>query len=700
LTDTEKSNNRVGVFKFKIMKTKLFLFNPLIWVCLIMGLTTQAQNPFCEEFDQFTTTAPAGVSCSNPVVAIDNVLNGWGTINSTIHYTDTGSQNGAGDMFLYLDDGSCGTGGSFAYNNVDYNGNWLEMVPQEEGCFCFDMRAFHVQTGTITGYNTLRVYDGSDPLSSTISATFVISTPIDVALGWQRVCAPIELSNGGVLPGNADGQWVVNTGNASDWDNLITNVNAISFYIDVDGGDEWWGIDNICISEDCDATIGQGQPTDDGAYCCTDKKANNLVNNGNFEFGDTGFTSAYTQSTSTYPGEYDVTTSAAAFGANVTDQSFCADPTTYATNDMFMVVNGKTQQSGSSVIWEQTIQGLEEGKEYKFCANFKDMEQCTFNIYPNITLSVGGQVVNQVIDTDDANPCDWERIEICFTAQDSAVNLQITLDETGNGDGNDLAIDDISLQEKLDPDYFLTIQHQGNNNDIIGSLNTMSTTDDILLNEACVENGNDDYYWFVYETSLPANPPATWNITTNTFAWSSNANWFAEPLANPIVGPWGLTTNFPDYPFAQDTFYVIGMWIPSCCESCYTESWEYQITYNNGFAPNNDFELTDKMKAKIKSKFVIGDGVTTRSGVGSESQNNLMKLFPNPAQNNFSVKLLEDTIKSIEIFSVSGQKVFTESSLKGNKEELVNISSLTSGMYFVNVVGENQKIYTAKLIKE
>ncbi len=41
---------------------------------------------------------------------------------------------------------------------------------------------------------------------------------------------------------------------------------------------------------------------------------------------------------------------------------------------MFMEVNGKTQQSGSSIIWEQTITGLEKGEEYKFCANFRDME--------------------------------------------------------------------------------------------------------------------------------------------------------------------------------------------------------------------------------------------------------------------------------------------------------------------------------------
>lgn len=676
------------------MKTKLFLFNPLIWVCLLMGITSQAQNPFCEDFNQYSTTAPVGTLCD--AVCHPGLLNNWGGFNiQGINYTDVGSQGGTGDYFLYLDDGGCGNGGTFTYNDSDFNGNWLTMVPQEEGCFCFDMRAFHVQTGTITGYNTLRIYDGPDLCSSTLSATFVISTPIDVASGWQRVCAPIALSSGGILPSNSDGQWVVNTGNAADWDALITNVNSVSFYVDVDGGDERWGIDNICISDVCDATIGQDEPTEDGSYCCTDEKAVNLVNNGNFEFGDTGFSSAYTQSTSTYPGEYDITTSAAAFGANVTDQSFCADPTTYATNDMFMVVNGKTQQSGSSVIWEQTIQGLEKEQEYKFCANFKDMEQCTFNIYPNITISVGGQVVSQIIDTDDSNPCDWERIEICFTATSPSIQLKIELDETGNGDGNDLAIDDISLQEKLDPDYFLTVQHQGNNNEITGSLNTISNADDTLLNEECeLEN---PYYWFVYEPIDPNNPnlPLGVNVNWSTFAYgNTNGSW--GDITAPSV-PWDLTTNFSNYnEFEQNTFYVIGMWIPSCCDSCFTESWEYQIVYNFR-GQSSAVEFTEEMKEEMKAIF---QGRPNNSeGVTKSLDANKLSIYPNPAKESFNIELLDTTIQKVEITSISGQKVFSKE-VKGNKNEVINVSSLSSGMYFVSVEDENQKMYSAKLIKE
>lgn len=675
------------------MKTKLFLFNPIVWVCLIMGITTQAQNPFCEDFNSYATTSPVGTLCD--AVCHPNLLNNWGGFNiDGIHYTDIGSQGGPGDNFLYLDDGSCGNGATFAYNDADFNGNWVAMVPQEEGCFCFDMKSFFIQTGTVTGFNSLRIQDGPDLCSSTFSAVFVISTPIDVSLGWQRVCAPIALSSGGILPSNTDGQWVVNTGNASDWDSLITNVNSISFAVDVAGGDERWGIDNICISDVCDADIGQGQPTEDGSYCCEGEKNGNLVTNGNFEFGDTGFSSDYSQSTGTFPGEYDVVTSASAFGANVTDHSFCDDPSAYATNDMYMVVNGKTQQAGSSIIWEQNIVGLEEGKEYKFCANFKDMEQCTFNILPTITMSAGFNTVMQIIDTDDTNPCDWERLEICFIAEGPKMNFKIELDETGNGDGNDLAIDDIAVQEKLDPEYFITVQHQGDTNAITGSLNTIATTDDILLNEECVDSQSDSYYWFVYEPIDPNNPnlPLGGNITPGTFAWANDIN-----FGGISTSTWDLTTMFPSYSFNQNTFYVIGMWIPSCCESCYTESWEYQITYNHGLFPSTNQEFSKGAKEEIKAKLIKNSlGVSRKT----EQINSKIELFPNPASHSFEVSLLKDSIQKIDIISISGQIVLTKNMPEVKNEAFVDISSLSAGMYFVNVLGENNQRYTVKLIKE
>src|SRR5690606_8929047 len=138
---------------------------------------------------------------------------------------------------------------------------------------------------------------------------------------------------------------------------------------------------------------------------------------------------------------------------------FCANPVLYPTNDDFMVVNGKTQQSGGNTIWEQTISGLQIDGRYKFCANFKNMPQCTFDVVPNVNIGVVGIGASgfTTISANPADPCDWINKEFNFTAFSSSVTLRIVLDETGNGDGNDLAIDDISLTQLIDPELSITV---------------------------------------------------------------------------------------------------------------------------------------------------------------------------------------------------------------------------------------------------
>jgi len=262
---------------------------------------TSFSQGFCENFNSYSNTTLAGTPCD--AVCYPNLLNNWGGLNiDGIKYTDIGSQGGLGDYFLYLDDGPCSSGGTYSYNNTDFNGNWIDIVPQDGGCFCFDLKSFFIQTGTVTGFNSLRIYDGPDVCSSTVFATFVLSAPIDVSRGWVRICTRVALAEStGDLPSNSDGQRVVNTGVPADWDTLITGVRSVSFAVDVAGGDERWGIDNICISEKCDPNVGDDDdpPTEEGSYCC---EGNNLVDNGNFEFGDAGFLSAYSNSTATYPG--------------------------------------------------------------------------------------------------------------------------------------------------------------------------------------------------------------------------------------------------------------------------------------------------------------------------------------------------------------------------------------------------------------
>jgi hypothetical protein len=623
----------------------------IVLLCLFMTGISSGQNEICTTFE-------------------DGTFDGWQNRFST---STIDSPALDGSNYLRVRDAS---GGSYVYNSTSYPKNWDQFIDR---CLCFDYKVYNDgNAGVLSNINPkIIIYNGTTPQSSNLIAVFVATVTITENDPWVHVCAPILPSDGTTLPSNGDGQWINVT--PAQWNSLLPNVGGIAFFIDVAGSGaqtEIIGIDNICI-QDCDNVE---PPTEDGAYCCDGE---NLVTNGNFEFGNTGFSSSYTNNSAVNPGEYDVANSAAPFGATVTDHSFCADPSMYATNDYYMLVNGKTQQPGNSVIWEQTISGLRKGGNYKFCANFKNMPQCTFDILPNVNMGVAGIGATgfTTINANPADPCDWINQEFNFTAPSGTVTLRIVLDETGNGDGNDLAIDDISVTQLIDPNLSITVQHQGNPQQITGSINTISPSDDTLHGADC------DYFWFVAEVT--SYPPIV--VNGATFA-SGNAS------GNTIgSSPWNLTTTFPDYNFNQNTLYVVGMLTPQC--ECYDQGFTYQLTLNN--RPISEQMMTEAMKQQIIDWILNGyNGGTLGTSTGEPRAAQGMRLYPNPAQDGFNISLAGDTLKSVEVFSVTGQSVFTKSYSDGKAEDIIDISSFSSGVYFIKAYGSSEKQYNAKLLKE
>ncbi len=75
------------------------------------------------------------------------------------------------------------------------------------------------------------------------------------------------------------------------------------------------------------------------------------------------------------------------------------------------------------------------------------------------------------------------------------------------------------------------------------------------------------------------------------------------------------------------------------------------------------------------------------------SKNLKATIYPNPASDNFNIKM-ENDVKSIEIYSLQGQKVLTSS----NKN--INVSNLSKGIYLVRIEDENNNITTQKLLVE
>lgn len=453
-------------------------------------------------------------------------------------------------------------------------------------------------------------------------------------------------------------------------------------------------IDDICITE-------ANSISEDGAFCCDESE--NLVQNGNFEYGDTGFTSDYTQNGATLPGQYDVTNSAAAFGASVTDHSFCEDPSLYNSNNKYLVVNGKTTQaSGSeSMVWKKSL-NLDPEKEYRFCANFKNMPQCTFDILPQIEIITNtGYSETATINVDPNDPCAWQTVSFCFRG-DEDMDFSITLKEDGLGDGNDLAIDDIAVSELIDPELAISVLHQGNPQQVTASINTISTSDDALPYDQ--DTCDEPYFW--YAITLSGFTGGTYQIDFNQpYAWGNNTGFnIFNPSPIPDVSgsnPWNLTTTFPNYNFEQNTLYLIGMTTPSCCLDCVDEGLTYQIIYNNRMS-TLEFDINEANEAWIKSWLgtyapTLGTSRTQETQLNATS---LLQVFPNPAKSKATIALLESDINTINIYTLTGQNISQIIAPANTRSHQIDISNLNSGVYMIKVLTADNQTMTSRLIVE
>ena len=179
-------------------------------------------------------------------------LDNWKTVNGQVAYQIDPTST-LGTQVLA---GSDGSGSSFMGNDVDFSGNWLtDFGPSCN--FCFDIRYDNGDPANpSTGSNAIQIFTNGPPgnvdPNAVPHARFIVNNPIGNT--WRRVCVPIALSSGGVLPSKSEGGWSNVT--ATDFDNIIQGVSAISFGLDFGGGSsisEQLFVDNLCF-EECQAT--------------------------------------------------------------------------------------------------------------------------------------------------------------------------------------------------------------------------------------------------------------------------------------------------------------------------------------------------------------------------------------------------------------------------------------------------------------
>jgi len=266
----------------------------------------------------------------------------------------------------------------------------------------------------------------------------------------------------------------------------------------------------------------------------------------------------------------------------VKDHSACTEG---YSGSKFMVVNGRTQQTHpkKAVIWQQTVT-VEKDSNYKFCAHVKNLAQCCFDMKPIVAVTIDPVTCIdwQTIDAG-SGECDWQLLQKDFKATGTSVTIKILLYECLNGDGNDLAIDDISLQ-KVPPAplastscTFSYSYPPGDENHFNLTFNQPPPPIDGGFDGDTAECG---YYWTVckikpdgsiIDGSVVQNPSAWWTYPqSNTFAGYNSTSTLGD-VSKP-----GL--------FDKNTLYRITYGVWCRCLTWNQSSWKVEWNPGKGAA--------------------------------------------------------------------------------------------------------------------
>ena len=443
-------------------------------------------------------------------------------------------------------------------------------------------------------------------------------------------------------------------------------------------------------------------------FCCGDT---NLIFNGDFEAGNTNFLSDFTNDIFVSPNSYTVYDLSSGLipcrNWGLSDHSTCEG----GTNSHVMLVNGATQQAinVNNVIWQtaQPIQ-VEQDSQYQFCAYMQHLPQCCFDVPPRIKIEVsfsGGTnwttLLNWTALTAGSTTdlCDWEHIQASFTASAGDVAIRILLDELGDGDGNDLAIDDISLTKKREHPLTFILFNAPSPNPALYHMGA-------ILN-APLPDTSCTFLWTIGQVNDPFDPLNT--LMANTIAQGGT---HTAGVLNPT---WALGTTFDGYGggtpnglFSYHNFYLVMLEILDC--DCEQDSRSYLVIYNSGIAnpvssPFAAKTLSPEQYHAFSNKIQNTYREEEKSNTPKPVEELVLQAIPNPFFNFLEVYFELPTRDEVTLLltSMDGKmlliKKLGELPQGQHKYELnIDELSLGEGVFFLNLKTPQGQI-TQKLIK-
>jgi choice-of-anchor B domain-containing protein len=143
-----------------------------------------------------------------------------------------------------------------------------------------------------------------------------------------------------------------------------------------------------------------------------------------------------------------------------------------------------------------------------------------------------------------------------------------------------------------------------------------------------------------------------------------------------------------------------------------TENTNFIGNYATGTAQAGSYNIQYSATGYITQTFngvTLSNGVLTTMNVvllpiGFSTQDisgdNAIRIFPIPVTDKLVVLSSEfGDKKEIEIYDVVGQKVFSELQTTNSKQQTIDVSLLSSGIYFITVTGKDQSKFTKKFVK-
>jgi glucose/arabinose dehydrogenase len=135
----------------------------------------------------------------------------------------------------------------------------------------------------------------------------------------------------------------------------------------------------------------------------------------------------------------------------------------------------------------------------------------------------------------------------------------------------------------------------------------------------------------------------------------------------------------------------------------YVDTTSNAVTYTPNFSGSNNFtSFGEDMNGElyVTNSSVIYKIVDTSTASTTSFENSGFSLYPNPANNSFTIKSTNgNEISKVALFDVSGKLLLSKEATK-NHIQTIDISSLSNGVYIVNVTAVDGNNYSSKLVKE